>query len=77
MSEENKLNQSDNSETFEDASDSTDVLKKSNKEIIDEIIEKQSSSHLNHGTLPLSIMMIKILLMITKKRIFESVLNFC
>lgn len=47
MSEGNEHNQSlqsDNSEKFEDA---TDVLTKTNKEIIDEIVEKQSSLNLD------------------------------
>lgn len=47
MSEENKHNQSqhsDNSDKFEDASE---VLTKTNQEVIDEIIDKQSSLNLN------------------------------
>lgn len=47
MSEENRHN-GDNSEKFEDATDAEDALtKKTNKEIIDEIIQKQSALNLN------------------------------
>lgn len=47
MSDDSKHNQSQNSDNSDKFEDATDVVTKSNKEIIDEIIDKQNSLHLN------------------------------